>query len=83
MTRTEVPRFLGLPGGMGRHPVGQTADSGVWKIGTNGSGSAPDTVGAWVYSQNSPSGRDRRIGQAVTCAAATSEHARTFKLTIS
>jgi hypothetical protein len=45
-TPTRPPQMLGLPGGMGRHPVGQTAGSGVRKIGTNGSASAPDTAGA-------------------------------------
>jgi hypothetical protein len=41
-----APQMLGLPGGMGRPPVGQTAGSGVRKIGTNGSVSAPDAMGA-------------------------------------
>jgi hypothetical protein len=41
-----APQMLGLPGGMGRPPVGQTAGSGVRKIGTNGSVSTPDTAGA-------------------------------------
>jgi hypothetical protein len=41
-----APQMLGLPGGMGRPPVGQTAGSGVRKIGSNGSASAPDAMGA-------------------------------------
>jgi hypothetical protein len=45
VARADVPQFLGMPGGMGRHAVGQTADSGVRKIGNNGSASAPDTAG--------------------------------------
>jgi hypothetical protein len=44
-TRARPPQFLGMPGGMGRPPVGQTAGSGVRKIGTNGSASAPDAAG--------------------------------------
>jgi hypothetical protein len=43
---TRAPQMLGLPGGMGRHPVGQTAGSGVRKLGTNDSTSAPDAMGA-------------------------------------
>jgi hypothetical protein len=40
------PQMLGLPGGMGRLPVGQAAGSGVRKLGTNGSVSEPDAMGA-------------------------------------
>jgi hypothetical protein len=45
-TPARAPQMLGLPGGMGRHAVGQTAGSGVRKIGSNGSASAPDAMGA-------------------------------------
>jgi hypothetical protein len=41
-----APQMLGLPGGMGRHAVGQAAGSGVRKLGTNGSVSEPDAMGA-------------------------------------
>ena len=41
-----APWMLGLPSGMGRHPVGQTAGSGVRKISNTGSVSVPDTAGA-------------------------------------
>jgi hypothetical protein len=40
------PLMLGLPGGMGRPPVGQTAGSGVRKLGTSAAGSEPDAMGA-------------------------------------
>jgi hypothetical protein len=46
VSRSQVPQFLGMPGGMGRPPVGQAAGSGVRKLGTNGSVSEPDTAGA-------------------------------------
>jgi hypothetical protein len=46
VARAVTPQMLGLPGGMGRHPVSQTAGSGVRKIGTNGSVSGPDGAGA-------------------------------------
>jgi hypothetical protein len=39
-----APQMLGLPGGLGRPAVGQTAGSGVRKIGSNGS--EPDAMGA-------------------------------------
>jgi hypothetical protein len=45
-TPARAPQMLGLPGGMGRHAVGQTAGSGVRKIGSNGSASAPDAMAA-------------------------------------
>jgi hypothetical protein len=46
VARAVAPQMLGLPKGMGRHPVGQTAGSGVRKLGTNDSTSAPDAMGA-------------------------------------
>jgi hypothetical protein len=46
VARADTPQMLGLPGGMGRHPVGQTGGSGVRKIGSNGSVSEPDAMGA-------------------------------------
>ena len=44
--RADTPQMLGLPKGMGRHPVGQTAGSGVRKIATNAPSSEPDAMGA-------------------------------------
>lgn len=44
-TPVRAPQMLGLRGGMGHNPVGQIAGSGVRKIGTNASPSAPDTAG--------------------------------------
>jgi hypothetical protein len=54
MRRSAAFRFLRLPGGMGRHAVGQLAGSGVRKIGTNGSASGPDGAGAGFASKNHP-----------------------------
>jgi hypothetical protein len=45
VARADTPQMLGLPKGMGRHPVGQTAGSGVRKLGS-GSVSEPDAMGA-------------------------------------
>jgi hypothetical protein len=53
--------MLGLPGGMGRHAVGQTAGSGVRKIGTSAPASGPDAMGAGFTRR--PSGCDRRRGR--------------------
>jgi hypothetical protein len=49
-----APQMLGLPGGMGRPPVGQTAGSGVRKIGSNGSASEPDPAGAGFTRRQHP-----------------------------
>jgi hypothetical protein len=49
------PQMLGLPGGMGRHAVGQTAGSGVRKLGSsNGSVSEPDAMGAGFTRRTHP-----------------------------
>jgi hypothetical protein len=47
VSRSQVPQFLGMPSGMGRHGVAGPAGSGsgVRKLGTGNSGSAPDTAG--------------------------------------
>jgi hypothetical protein len=59
-----APQMLGLPGGMGRPAVGQTAGSGVRKIGSNGSVSEPDAMGAGftrrIHSLNVIGGSGRR-----------------------
>ncbi len=44
-TPARAPQMLGLPGGMGRPPVGQTGGSGVRKIGTGASVSESETAG--------------------------------------
>ena len=54
VSRSHVPQFLGMPGGMGRPPVGQAAGSGVRKLGTNGSVSEPDTAGAGFTRRQHP-----------------------------
>jgi hypothetical protein len=48
VSRSDVPQFLGMPGGMGRPPtLGPAgANGGARKLGTNGSVSEPDTAGA-------------------------------------
>ena len=48
VSRSQVPQFLGMPGGMGRHGVANPAGSGggARKLGTIGSDAAPDTAGA-------------------------------------
>jgi len=46
LPRAEVPQFAGQPGGMGRHAAAPTGGSGVRKIGTAVSVSAPDAMGA-------------------------------------
>ncbi|HEY0909173.1 MAG TPA: hypothetical protein VGD75_02960 [Bradyrhizobium sp.] len=43
---SRAPQMLGLPGGVGRPAVGQTAGSGVRKLGTSNSGSGPDATAA-------------------------------------
>jgi hypothetical protein len=50
-----APQMLGPPGGMGRPPVGQTAGSGVRKLGSNGSASEPDPAGAGFTRRQHPS----------------------------
>jgi hypothetical protein len=56
VSRSEVPQFLGMPSGMGRHGVTGPAGSGggVRKLGTNGSPSAPDTAGAGFTRRQHP-----------------------------
>ena len=56
VSRSEVPQFLGMPSGMGRHGVTGPAGSGggVRKVGTNGSPSAPDTAGAGFTRRQHP-----------------------------
>jgi hypothetical protein len=54
VARAVAPQMLGLPGGMGRPPVSQTAGSGVRKIGTNGSASGSDGAGAGFTSKIHP-----------------------------
>ena len=70
VARADTPQMLGLPKGMGRHPVGQTVGSGVRKIGSNGSVSEPDAMGAGFTRKIHPLEVIGRGGQAVTCAAA-------------
>jgi hypothetical protein len=73
VSRSEVPQFLGMPSGMGRHGAMGPAGSGggVRKLGTS-SPSAPDTAGDGFTRRIHPPGRDRRIGEAVIHTAAAS-----------
>jgi hypothetical protein len=54
VARAVAPQMLGLPGGMGHHPVSQTARSGVRKLGTGNSASTPDAMGVGFTSKIHP-----------------------------
>jgi hypothetical protein len=56
VSRTDVPQFLGMPRGLGRHgvtgPVG--SGGGVRKLGVGDSASAPDAMGAGYTRKERP-----------------------------
>jgi hypothetical protein len=65
VSRTDVPQYLGMPGGMGRHPVGRTGGGGVPKLGTGDSASTADAAGGRLHQADSSAQCHRqRIGQA-------------------